>query len=158
MPLDGLRDLIDNLTAFDFGREMETIVSEHTEDITELLKIQLATGKDGDGEPVTLDGNPEYTPFTMDIKEKYGQGLGAVTDRITTYMTGDLYRSLKTKAEGRVFETEASVPYFDEVIGRTGDQIMELGEDGRRKFAEEITLPAIADVLYAKTELEITER
>jgi hypothetical protein len=158
MPLDGLKELIDNLTAFDFGQEMETIVGEHTEDITELLKVQLAAGKDGNGEPVTLDGNPDYAPFTIEIKEKYGQGLGKVTDRITTYMTGDLYRSLKTKAEGRVFETDANVPYFDDVIDRTGDQIMDLDEDSRLKFAEEITLPAIADVLYAKTELEITSK
>lgn len=155
MPLDDFKNTIDKLTAFDFGQELQTIVSEHTDDITEFLKVQMAAGKDGNNEPVTLNGNPEYSPFTILDKKLRGHGLGAVTDRITTYMTGDLYRSMKTNTEGSAFFTQSDVPYFDEVIDRTGDQVMELDEDSRRKFGNEITLPAIQDVLYAKTELQM---
>lgn len=158
MALDGMKQFIDDLTAFDFGQELRTIVADNAEELPELLKVQLAAGKDGDNKPVTLYGSPNYARATIEEKKINGRGLGAVTDRITNYMSGDFYRLQRAKVVGQVFSIDSPVTYFGDIVERSGESVMELNEESRLKFATEITLPSIEDVLYAKTGLQITKK
>lgn len=158
MALDGMKQLIDDLAAFDFGQELRTIVIDNEAELPELLKVQLAGGKDGNNEDVTLYGSPNYARATISEKKINGRGLGAVTDRITNYMNGDFYRLQRAKVEGNIFSVDSPVSYFDDIVERSGEPVMELNEESRLKFATEITLPAIEDVLYAKTGLQITKK
>jgi hypothetical protein len=154
--LDDFRNKIAAIQAFDFGRELETIVEQNTDKIPDLLAQQLAAGRDGNNEPVLLNGSPEYSPFTVRYKQDVGQGLGAVTDRVTNYMTGAFYQNMKTTVENNAFETTSDVPYFEDIIERSGSVIMELDESSRIQFAENVTLPAIKESLKTKTGLVIT--
>jgi len=154
--LDDFKNRIATLQAFDFGKELTDIVEKNSDKIPDLLAQQLALGKDGNDEPVTLHGDTEYSPFTVRYKQDVGKGLGAVTDRITNYMSGAFYESMNTKVENNAFETVGDVPYFDDIIERSGSVIMELDESSRIEFGEKVTLPGIKEVLKAKTGLIIT--
>lgn len=154
--LDDFKNRIAALQAFDFGKELNDIVEKNADKIPDLLAQQLAQGKDGNNEPVTLNGNTEYAPFTIEIKDRFGKGLGAVTDRITNYMTGAFYQDMKTTVENDAFETVSDVPYFDDIIERSGSVVMNLDESSRIEFGQKVTLPGIKEVLKSKTGLEIT--
>lgn len=156
MPLDGLNDFINDLRAFDFGQEMQTIVEDNLEKITPYIREQLEDGKDGDDKPNTIFGRNGYSPRTVAIKEVNGQGLGAVTDRITNYMTGEFYESLRVQTEGGVFEAESDVSYFGDIRLYSSDALLEVDEEHRKDFAETVTLPAISEALLSKTGLKIT--
>lgn len=154
--LDDFKNRIAALQAFDFGKELNNIVEQNADKIPDILAQQLAQGKDGNNEPVLLNGNSEYAPFTIEIKERFGKGLGAVTDRVTNYMTGAFYQDMKTTVENDAFETASDVPYFDDIIERSGSIVMELDESSRIEFGQNITLPAIKEVLKSKTGLTIS--
>lgn len=156
MALDQFESFIGKLQAFDFAKEMDDAITANEDVIPDLVAQQLAIGKDGKNEDVTLFGKDEYAPFTIELKEKYGIGLGAVTNRITNYMTGAFYRGLKTEKSGGTFETTSDVEYFGKIQERSGTAITELNEEHERDFAEQYTLPAIATSLKEKTGLIIT--
>lgn len=156
MPLDNFKELIDNLTAFDFGQEMETIVSDNLDKLPPMIRDQLAEGKDGDDKPNTIFGRSGYSPKTVAIKQANGKGLGAVTDRITNYMSGDTYESLVVNMDGETYEADSDVPYFGDIVLYSSPALLEVDEDHRREFGETITLPAITDALLTKTGLKIT--
>src|SRR5690349_16897282 len=126
--LDDFKNRIASLQSFDFGKELNEIVEQNSDKIPDILAQQLAQGKDGNNEPVTLHGEYQYSPFTVRYKQDVGQGLGAVTDRITNYMTGAFYQDMKTTVENDAFETASDVPYFDDIIERSGSIVMELDE------------------------------
>lgn len=154
--LDDFKNRISALQSFDFGQELNNIVEQNADKIPNALAEQLAQGKDGNNEPVLLNGNPEYAPFTIEIKDRFGKGLGAVTDRVTNYMTGAFYQDMKTSVENDAFETVSDVPYFDDIIERSGSIVMELDESSRIEFGQNVTLPAIKEILKTKTGLTIT--
>ena len=81
---------------------------------------QWAMGQDQTGEAITLNGHG-YTPYTMDLKSKYGVGLGAVTDHVTLFQTGELYRTLRLDIENGNVIVSSPVPYEPELFARTGD-------------------------------------
>jgi len=97
--------------------------------IIELLQEQLKAGTTGTGEPTTLWGDTEYHPFTKRFKRDFGQGTGAVVDRITLYMFGDFYGSMYTTAKGETFTIKSRVSYFDKIIERSGPDVMRLSDD-----------------------------
>jgi len=157
MPLDDFANKIAQLEAFDFGEEFTSIVGNNTDKLDDLLAQQLSTGRDGNGDPVKLYDKEVYQPSTIEHKKKYGKGLGAITDRITNYMSGDFYKSLETKIDGDAYQIDSDVAYYKYIIERSGEQIMELGEPVRKEFAEEIVLPEISEALKAKTGLVINQ-
>lgn len=154
--LQDFENRIDSLKAFDFGLELENIVADNVEKLTPYIREQLAAGKGGDDEPSTIFGRKGYAPLTVQIKETQGQGLGAVTDRITNYMTGAFYESLVIKTEGQVFEAESDVPYFSDIKLYSDPTLLEVNEEHRRDFAETVTIPLISEALKTKTGLSIT--
>lgn len=156
MPFPGLKSTIEKLSSFDFGQEMIAIVEDNQEKIPEYIREQLASGRDGDDKPVTIFGRDFYADRTIQVKEREGVGLGAVTDHITNYMSGAFFESLKIETEGEVFEANSDVSYFDEIQKRSPDALLEIDEKNRRDFAETVTLPAIKESLKSKTGLTIS--
>jgi hypothetical protein len=156
MPLDDLQNRINKLQAFDFGQELQTIISDNLEALPVYLKQQLAAGKDGNDEPNTIFGRSGYSPRTVEIKEANGVGLGAVTDRITNYSSGEFYNTVREELEGRVFSADSDVPYFADIRLYSSESLLKINERNRLDFANTITLPAIKAALLSKTGLKIT--
>lgn len=156
MPLDNFAQLINKLQAFDFGQEMQTIVEDNADKLPPMIREQLAEGKDGEDKPNTIFGRSGYSPKTVAIKEANGKGLGAVTDRITNYMSGDTYEALEVHVENQVFEADSDVPYFADIVLYSSAALLEVDEEHRLEFAETVTLPSIKGTLMEKTGLMIT--
>lgn len=156
MPFDGLQNLISKLDAFDFGAELETIVEENKDKIPDLIRKQLEAGKDGNDVPNTIFGRSGYSPKTVEIKRANGVGLGAITDRITNYMTGAFQESLEVKVSGQVFEADSDVSYFGDITLYSSPELLFVDEENRREFANEVTIPGIRAALLSKTGLTIT--
>lgn len=145
MPLDDFYNKITALQEFDIVQTCTEIIHENYEYLTKLLKRQLAQGKDGNNQDVLLKKRGGYSSYTIDVKKEYGTGLGKVTDRVTSYMSGSFYSSIGMKIGGGEFEFFGNVSYFNEIISQVsnGDKIMELNEEHLAKFSKEILIPEI---------------
>ena len=151
MALNGFEKLINDLTDFDFGKELENIIETNKEAVTNLMATQMAEGRDITGN-VRLD---IYADSTVAYKNRKGVGLGSVTDRVTFYMTGELYQSLFTSVTGRMFEVKSPLETYEKMLRRVRREFYGLSEEKRREFGEEITLPSIRAILLAKTGLKV---
>lgn len=151
MNLNPLLKLIDGLKSLDSKAEVEKIIIDNRERLTELMQEQLSAGKD-------ISGNKRidsYAPLTKFLKNKYGSGLGAVTDRVTFFMTGELYGSLHAQVENNSYRITSPLPTFGKMIDRVGDEDYGLNPQGRLEFATTVTLPEFSKVLEEKTGLKI---
>jgi hypothetical protein len=130
-----IQEMISRIQALNQQTEqIATATVEQTkEDYLELNASQLAQGVDKNGDSITLDGNG-YTPYTKDLKEKYGQGIGAITDHVTLYMTGAMYKSETLGVQGRDILLNFNTDYSDELLGRTGDTVLGLNADSREDY------------------------
>lgn len=111
----------------------QSSIEETKEAYLELNASQLARGVDKNGDPITLDGHG-YTPFTKDLKEKYGSGIGAITDHVTLYMTSAMYKSESLGVQGRDIALSFNTAYSDEILARTGDEVLGLNVDSREDY------------------------
>jgi len=68
--------------------------------ILDLNRRQMFAGNDANENPIT----PEYTPFTVFLKEEKGQP----TDRVTLNDTGEFYSSMFLQPFGDEFEVQAT--------------------------------------------------
>jgi hypothetical protein len=155
--LDDFAKRITELREFDFTEELRRIVEQNTLVIRRYIQEQLAAGKDGDGNPSQIFDRTEYREVTIEIKHAEGVGLGAVTDRVTNYMTGDFYASLKIDVDGDIFDADSDVPYFGEIRLYSSDSFLKVNEENRKDFAEKYTLPEIAASLKSRTGLIIIQ-
>lgn len=147
MALDDLYKKILILDEFDIVKETLEIISNNTDYITHLLQMQLASGKDGKGKDVTIFGKEEYSPETVFLKKQYGSGeLGKVVDRITNYFSGSFYLNMFIRPGMDGFEIESNVSYFEEIISRSGVDIMELNEENLKIISEEIIAPQLQTI------------
>lgn len=156
--LDGLNTFIKNLRKFDFAIAMNKSIEQNKDVLTDMVRKQLEAGKDGNDTPNTIFGRNGYSPRTVNIKTYNGTGLGKVVDRVTNYMTGDFYASLVPVFEAQVFEFDSDVSYFGDIRLYSKDTLLEVSERNRKEFAEEYTLPGVAQQLKAKTGLIITTK
>lgn len=111
----------------------EEVITQSKEAYLSLNASQLSHGLDKEGNAITLDGNG-YTPYTKDLKEKYGQGIGAITDYVTLYQTGTMYKSESLGVSGGYINLRFNTPYSDKVLSRTGDQVLGLDANSRDEF------------------------
>jgi hypothetical protein len=153
MPTAQFKQFIDNLAAFNFGNAQDSAIQANTEALAQFQAEQFAQGKDKNNEPITLNGNG-YNPFYADKKRKYGEGLGRVTDRVTLFLTGELYHELFASMKGKKVMFSSRVPYYKELISRTGD-VTGLNTENAKDFAFEFVLPFVSKELNAKTGLRI---
>ena len=133
MDLTNLENIINGLTSFDTKGEVEKIIGDNNEVLVQLQRDQLSEGVDNTGNMRT----DHYAPMTIAIKNEYGQGLGAVTDRVTFYMTGSLYESLFYKQSGDEFEIDSPLETFDKMVDRITPEKYGLDEEKKLYFAEE---------------------
>jgi len=141
--LDDLKNKISVLQSFDAEFELEKIIQDKSDILVGLQKSQWAQGIDRNDEATKLDGRDYYSVFTYNYKNLNGSGLGAVTDYITGYMSGDLYQNTSLSIKDKEVVFSSSVSYWTELVDRTGDQWPGLTADNRLSFAEKQVTPVI---------------
>lgn len=146
MALDNFENFIDRVESFDAAEELFTIVDSNKYELEKLMRAQLAQGIDNTGQP-RID---QYTEPYAALKPKKYTGLGAVTDRVTFYATGDLYEDLEAEVNPEGFIVESQLPTFDYMSERIGFGQYGLAPEGCLQFATEVTLPAIIDSVETK--------
>jgi hypothetical protein len=147
MALDDLEGKIIAFEAIDFKQELTNVIEDNTELLVNIQQAQLASGFDAEGKAVQATIYPSYSPYTIKQKKKYGVDLGAVTDRVTNYMTGAMYNSMTKKVEGDNVTTDSNVGYFAERKQWSGEKAFDLNESYRREFAEEKVIPYIQNIV-----------
>lgn len=143
--LTHLKNKLQALKSFSFEGELKKIVEINKDKLADLQATQLYTGRDVNGEPITLNGRG-YSHFTIKQKQKKGQ----VTDRIVWRDTGELYKSLKAEIKGSVFAIKSNNFKFQSLLKRSGEKTIGLNIDSRREFVSEITRPSILKVYKEK--------
>lgn len=145
MPLDDFYHKIVAIQEFDIVAETMAIINKESDVIKSLLTGQLARGKDGNKDNVTIFGRDYYTDATVLDKERHGVGFGKFTGWITNYFSGTFYNSLSVETSGEVFEVKGEVDYFPEIIRRSGSVIMELDSDSLEIFSQEFLIPQLQE-------------
>lgn len=164
MALEGMKSFIDKLTAFDFGKELETIVEEYADVLGDLQREQMSEGRGVDGQYI----RPFYSedPYfkTPGAAERYALWKEKITpnpkrpkDVPNLLINGYFYGSLKAKVSGQVFTIDSGVE-LGEKIFEEHKNAQGLNAEKRLEFAETFTLPNITLSLREKTGLEITQR
>lgn len=124
-------ELLEKLKPVQVEFYAELAINECAEQGADIMAAQLATGIDGNGKSL----NP-YAPLTVQIKKKYGKGLGAVTDRRTNYMTGAHYSKLFLVVRGGELLIGSDDPKSAFIQEREGDAIYKLNSDSKEDFAQ----------------------
>lgn len=140
----GIRD-------FDPREEFVKILEDNIDAIVELMRDQLSEGVDITGS----QRSDQYRPWTIAAKKQFGVGLGAVTDRVTFFMTGTLYSSLFVVFNGDTFEINSSFVTYEKMVTRIGREKFGLDLEKRTDFANRITIPLFAEAFNRKTGLTI---
>lgn len=144
MPLNNLYKKIRAIEMFDIEKETIDIINKNGYYLAALIRLQLQEGKDMFGEPVTIFGRDYYSDRTIFDKE-HGlyPPLGKQTEWITNFKNGYFYSSLQVVASGRVFKAISDVPYFEEILKRSGDKIIKLNNAHLNEFRNEILIPEL---------------
>jgi hypothetical protein len=154
MPADHLKQIADNLKRFNLQDEENTIIEKNKDVLADLQAEQWGgTSKDYAGREIKLLDNSEfgggYKPFTIEKKKTEGAGLGRITDRITLFQTGALYKELFVTITGGKFFFTSHVPYFTTLMKRTGD-VTGLSGEQSEKFFDNYTRPGVQKALTEK--------
>jgi hypothetical protein len=145
MSVAAFKNFIDNFSKLDLGKEQQRIINNNKDELLRLQLKQFEEGVDSKSEPILLEGKG-YNPWYADKKRKYGIGIGQITDHVTLYLTGDLYRETFIQITNKEFYFTSRVPYFPELMRRTGD-VTGLNLPSRQYFAEKFVLTGIEIVL-----------
>jgi len=144
--LEDLQNKIIALRSFNWGDEMQTVIQANTEALADLQAEQWAKGLAANGSEIL----PPYAPYTIEEKKKK-TGLAAVTDHVTFYDTGELYKSLRGEAANMKYDITSDNFKFKKAIDRSGVRIVGLTDESKERFAEEITVPGVRRSFEAKT-------
>ncbi len=129
-------------------------VVETKESYLSLNATQMAMGLTKEDKPITLDGDPFYHPATKRYKKEFGIGLGRVTDRITLFMTGDMYRSEQLEVSGNDIVLTFNTYYSDSVIERTGDKVLGLSPENKSEYRNGAFAAVFKPMIEAVLKLE----
>lgn len=151
MGFEDLLNRIDALKSFNTMDEFENIVQSNSQRLVELEQEQLAAGIDSRGK-FRVD---QYRPLTKFIKQTQGIGLGAVTDRVTFFMTGQLYKSLFAKITKETFAFESPLPTYGKMLERIGEENFGLSPEQKKEFTTEIVVPQFSVIFKQKTGIEL---
>lgn len=149
--LNRISSIIAGLRQFNYTGEYENVISSNMDAYADLSAEQMAQAKDVNGDEITLDGVPSYQPVTIVHKKRFGSGLGAITDRVTRYQSGTLYKELFAQVTSGQVILSARVDYWDKLLDRTGPQGTGLDPEMRARFSEEVIVPAFKKVFSEKT-------
>ena len=144
MPLDGLYNIIRAVQDFDIASESIDIIKLNSGTILSMLKSQLESGIRGDNKSITIDGRLYYRSYTESIKTNYGVGIGSYIDRITLYMYGDFYNSLRLVVSGYEFFITSDISYFDDIMKKVGNKsVLDLTSENLSWFSENVLKPEL---------------
>lgn len=147
---NGFKEFIRRIRSFIAGapQELTEDLSLSKEEMVKMVKLQLAKGMDGNGQPVYLTrplGGKRfnfYAPKTIQKKLKYGVGLGSVTEPITNYMSGSFYNSIYVNVmDNGNWEIMSSSPLFELIKIRSGEDIINLSIESERYLVENRIAP-----------------
>lgn len=148
MPLTNIRRRISAIidSKFDLQKETIDIINKNGNYINDLLRLQLQEGKDSNNENIKVFGREFYSDATVFDKEHGNyHPLGKQTEWITLFKTGAFYLSLVTFAEGRVFKTESTVSYFEDILAMSGEKVMKLNKQHLLEFTQEVLVPELKE-------------
>lgn len=151
MALNGLKSLINGLSALDLEREQLILIGQNKDRLVLAQAEVLEEGKDKTG----LVRRDKYHPFTISEKERYGKGLGRVTDRVTFYMTGNLYASLRAKITSKTFIVESKEFTFEKMIKRIGKENYGIDQQRIDMFRNAYVITPLRKILFDRTGLGI---
>jgi hypothetical protein len=134
------------LEELDIPIAIQNALIDNERAIIEFIWEQMDEGISGTGEPITLDGYPEYYPGYAAFKRRM---TGQRTDIINLHLYGDFYASMYTvvTSKGDSFRVEATVPYYDDIIARTGGEVMQLTPGNMESFVDLFITPVIEEVV-----------
>lgn len=127
---------------FNLSKEIEIVIKKHELVIVKMVRAQLASGIDADKKKVRIGKSLKYKASTI-RRKKSMKGLASVTTHITNYMSGYFYNYMYVSAKGSAFEVKSHVDYFGAIISRSGKRIMDLTNENRIYFVENILNPEI---------------
>jgi len=128
---EGFKKFLAKIRKFIVEDEVEQELRLDAKEIVNMVRLQLARGISGSGQPVTLKRyNMEfnyYSPMTIATKRKRGIGLGSVTSTITNYMSGNFYNSIRVEIyTDASFQVYSISPLYDIIKYRSGEDIINL--------------------------------
>lgn len=145
--------MIQGMQSFDSHKEFVGIVEGNTTELANLQREQLSFGIDISGKK-RID---EYRPLTKYLKNKFGVGLGAVTDRVTFFDKGNLYNSLTTTLVNDAIKTTSPLATFQKMVDRIGYEDFGLDPEQRQDFASNTAMPAFRDRFKQVTGLTMSK-
>lgn len=151
MAIQGLKNLAVGLASIDMEEEQYRIVEDNRDEIVLAQAEVLSEGKDKTGQP----RQDQYRPFTIQYKQEFGKGLGRVVDRVTFFMTGNLYYSLFARVTKRTYSVESPLPTYDKMLERIGKNNFGLDPQRQIAFRDGITIPRLRQVFFEKTGLRL---
>jgi hypothetical protein len=149
-----LTEIVNRLSSVDVMTLTGEAVVESKRDYLDLQLSQVSQGQDGKEKEILLDGNP-YTAYTKDLKAKYGVGLGKVTDRVTLYQTGAMYKTADLNVNNENINVTFDTEYSSELLQRTGD-ITGLNDSNREVYINGGFITAFKALFEQKTQLQLT--
>lgn len=130
----------------------EESVRETKESYLDEQAQQAAMGLNKDQTSISLDGSG-YSPLTIRYKKDLGIGLGAVTDRVTMYMTGESYRTMDMTVDGNDINVFFTTPQAAKLRERTTDAPWGIGGEYRTDYLG-VLLSEVKRVITDKTKLQ----
>ena len=125
-------------------------VSDTSGSYSDLNAEQMSQGLRADGNEII----PSYRPLTIRMKQLFGKGLGAVTDRVTLYNEGDFYRGIKTTVEGLQVVTTSTDKKREGLEEKYGD-IFGLSQRYKQEYVEEYLRPYWKEIIQRETGLKL---
>lgn len=137
-----LEDIEQIISPINVYRLVNNSILEHESQILDLNRRQMFAGNDANGNAIT----PEYTPFTVSIKQEKGQPF----DRVTLNDTGAFYQSMFLQPFDNGFEFEATDEKTAELKEKYGENILGIAEsdlDDAAEIIKETLIESYADEL-----------
>lgn len=148
--MGGLINLLTKLKALDVHATSLEALRQTKDALNELNREQLFDGLDRYGHDITLDGSPDYSPLTIEIKESKGQ----VTDRIILRDEGNFWREIKTDVTDKKVITQSTDPKTKKILERTGPTVMGVGGEFKFRYINQNLRPALFSLLRKQTGLK----
>lgn len=148
-----------------FEDEVMDLLEKHSDDAVQAIQEQLYSGLDGNGQYLS----PTYLndPYFDDPESRwYNDALGYLQwkERITPpqsgmtlgipprplevpnlKITGAFYSQIAAKRDGDVLRVDTDTPLGKDIVGKYGDQILQIGDSGVKYFNVQILTPGIWD-------------
>jgi hypothetical protein len=132
--LNGLLKFIDNIKNFSAEEVVTEELTLDKNEIVIMVRLQLESGIDGNDDKVYLYRRGarryNYARYTIQQKDIFGSGIGAITDHITNYMTGNFYNSIYVEVYSDASFQVKSTDWIYEIIKeRSGADIIRLSPE-----------------------------